>query len=325
MSGGDAVLYYASKGRLRRRLRASTSIASKYKASYNAAVAAAGGGAGTNLARTTSGIIFFDDFVRSDRALNGDNGWVDDAGTWSIVSNVATSSGGNFDRCRNTGMTATAAGMWEARAKAPSGGVYHMLRFMASSSTVDYHFDMKGDNSDKRFSVNAATDNPNIATGLGMTMDATSYHVIKCLYIPTRKGVVWFDHVVRLGTSPAVPFDWSGGSTGPTAAAAIGMMGYGGAPLFDWVLVSSGYQITVTGLTGTQAFRLFASGGATIGSSAAQTAGSATLDIATLVDGLTTGYIEVHPTTSFASMQARYPAVSGDATDIAGGDSYAFS
>ncbi len=323
MSGGDAVLYYASKGRLTRRRRASTSIASKYNARYTAVVASGGGGGGgTTLTRSTSGVLFFDDFVRSDRALNGDNGWVDDANTWSIASNVATSSGQNFARCRNTGMTPAAAAVWEARAKAPSGSIYHMLRMLVPSSSDDYHFDLKGDNSDKRLSRTASTDTT-IASGLTLTMDATSYHVIKALYVPTQKWVVWFDHsaTTALGTLGS-PFN---GGAGPTAAGVVGMMGFGGAPLFDWVLVSSDHIITVTGLSGTQAFRLFASGGATIGSSAAQTAGSATLDIATLTDGLTTGYIEVHPTTSFASMQARYPAVSGDATDIAGGDSYAFS
>lgn len=277
---------------------------------------APGGGGGT-LTRSASGILFFDDFVRSDRALNGDNGWVDDANTWSIVSNVATSSGQNFARCRNTGMTPVADAVYEARAQAPSGGIYHMLRLLAPSAADDYHLDMKGDNTDKRLARAASTDTT--LASITLTMD-TSYHVVKVRYSATRNFLVWFDHVLKLG-SLGTPFN---AGAGPTAAGAVGMMGYGGAPLFDWVLVSSSHTITVTGLSGTQAFRLFASGGATIGSSAAQSGGSATLDIALLVDGLTTGYIEVHSSTAFASMQARYPAVSGDATDIAGGDSYLF-
>lgn len=278
-------------------------------------------GSQNTLTRSASGILFFDDFNRSDRALNGDNGWVDDAGTWSIASNVATSSGGNFDRCRNTGMTPVAGAVWETRAKAPSSGIYHMFRMLVPSSSDDYHFDMQGNNGDKRLSAGAASDTT-LASGLTLTMD-TNYHVIKALYQATRKFVVWFDHsaTTALGTL-GTPFT---AGSGPTAAGVVGLMGYGGAPLFDWVLVSSDYKITVTGLSGTQAFRLFDSGGGTIGSSAAQSSGSATLDISSLVDGLTTGYIEVHPTTGFASMQARYPAISGNATDIAGGDSYAYA
>ncbi len=314
MSGGDAVLYYASKGRLRRRLRASTNIASKYNARYNAAVVAAGGGAGTNLTRTTSGVIFFDDFVRSDRALNGDNGWVTDTGTWAIVSNVATNtSAGNFDRNRNTGVSATTA-MYEHRVKTP-GVFYGGIRFLAPSSSDDWHQWIVGNNSDQRLAYGANSDNT-VATIGALGGDTTNFHVVKVWYAATRNFVVWHNHVLKLGTiaSPFTP-----AAVGPTAAANVGFMTYGGAVLFDWVLVSSSYLITVTGLTGTQAFRLFASGGATIGSSAAQTAGSATLDISGLVDGLTVGYVELHTTTSFASLVARYPSA-GDATDLCGGD-----
>ncbi len=314
MSGGYGSIQDATSLLTARGTLASLSLASKYLADYHPTTGPAG-----LLTRTTSGILFFDDFVRSDRALNGDNGWVDDANTWSIVSNVATSSGQNFARCRNTGMTPVAAAIWEARVQSPSGGIYSMLRLLAPSSSDDYHLDLKGDNSDKRLSRAASTDTT-IAT-LTCTMN-TSYHVIKVRYSGTRDFVVWFDHAAGVLGSLGTPFT---SGAGPTAAGVVGMMGYGGAPLFDWVLVSSSHILTVTGLSGTQAFRLFASGGGTIGSSGAQTAGSATLDLSTLVDGLTTGYIEVHPSTAFASMQARYPAVSGDATDIAGGDSYAFS
>ncbi len=317
MSGGDAVLYYASKGRLRRRLRASTSIASKYNARYNAVVAGGGGGGGNSLARTTSGILLYDDFSS---ALSGN--WSVGQGTWSTSGgNLSNTSAGNFDRIHNTTVSVASA-MYEMRAKAPSNPIYIMLACLVASGTSDWHVDAIGQNNDKALAYNGTSDTR--AATLTFTMDTTNFHVLKMLYIPTKHFVVWHNHVAGIGSGTiAVPFDASAG-TGPTAAGNPGIMAYGGAILVDWYLVSSDYKITVTGLTGTQAFRLFASGGATIGSSAAQTAGSATLDISSLVDGLTTGYIEVHPDTSFASMQARYPGA-GDSTDIAGGDSYAFS
>lgn len=281
-----------------------------------------GGGGGGSLTRTSSGILFYDDFARSDRALNGDNGWVDDAGTWSIVSQQATSSGGNFDRCRNTGMTPVAGAVWEARAKAPSSGIYHMFRLLVPSSSDDYHFDMQGNNGDKRLATGASTDTT-LASGLTLTMDATSFHVIKALYQATRQFVVWWDHSAtealgNLGT----PFT---AGSGPTAAGVVGMMGYGGAPLFDWVLVSSDHLLAVGGLTTGQGFQLLDASDVVIGSSGAETAGTATLDIATLVDGLTTGYLQVYNdqgTWADPVSGARYPAVSGNATDLCGGDIY---
>lgn len=272
---------------------------------------------GGTLTRAASGIVFYDDFNRADGSLGGS--WVTDAGTWAISSNQATnSSGTNFDRCRNTGVSLT-AGVYEARMKAVSGTNYCGLRWLAPSASDDFHFLAAGNNTDEHFARAAASD-VNLGT-LTATMD-TNFHVWKVVYSGTRQHVFLFDHATGVLGSFAVPFT---PTTGPTAAGAVGFISYGGAAIYDWVLVSSGRFITVTGLTGTQAFRLFNSVGGTIGSSAAQSSGSATLDISTLVDGLVTGYIEVHPDTSFAAMQARYPAVSGNATDICGGDSYTFA
>lgn len=312
MRGGFAVWGLASSALVER-----GGLASRYLASYRPA----GGGPANALTRTTSGILFYDAFTRSDRALNGDNGWVDDANTWSIVSNEATSSGENFARCRNTGMTPVAAAVWEARAKAPTGGVYHMLRLLAPDASDDYHVDLKGDNTDKRLARAAASDTT--IASLTLTMD-TNYHVIKVRYSGTRDFIIWFDKVAVLG-SLGTPFN---AGAGPTAAGVIGMMGYGGAPVFDWVLVSSDHIITVNGLSGTQGFRLLDPSDVVIGSSAVQTAGAATLDIATLTDGLTTGYLQVYQdagTWASPTTNGRYPAVSGNATDICGGDAYLLS
>ncbi len=46
---------------------------------------------GDNLVEIVSGLLFLDDYNRSDRDLDGDNGWVSTggAGIWSIVSNIA--------------------------------------------------------------------------------------------------------------------------------------------------------------------------------------------------------------------------------------------
>lgn len=282
------------------------------------ALSGASGGAapGTTLARTASGILFHDDFNRADGALGGN--WVADQGTWAIASNLATNtSAGNFDRNRDTTISQADA-VYECRMRAPTTSIYCGLRLLAPGAADDYHAFWQGNNGDKRLARAASTDTT-IAT---LTMTAnTSFHVVKVRYTATRNFVIWVDRVAALG-SLAVPFT---SGAGPTAAGNPGLLSYGGAAEYDWILVSSDHFITVTGLSGTQAFRLFDSGGGTVGSSAAQTAGSATLSLATLTDGLHTGYIEVHPDTSFGSAQARYPAVSGNATDICGGDSYSFS
>jgi hypothetical protein len=293
-------------------------LASRWLADYPYHGGPPSGGAGGGLTRTTSGILFFDDFNRADGALGGS--WTNDAGTWTISSNAATSSGGNFDRCRNTSLSTNAAALYEWRCRAPSGGIYMMPRLMAAASD-DFHLDLKGDNTDKRLSDGAATDHT--IASLTLTMD-TSYHAVKVWYTTVPDGsrdfVVYFDRVAKLG-SLASPFH---STTGPTSAGNPGLMGYGGAPLFDWILVSSGHLLTVTGLSGTQAFRLFDGTHTVIGSSSTQSGGSATLDLITLVDGLTTGTVEVYDSTSWGTLVATYPGA-GTATDIAGGDSYALS
>ncbi len=323
MSGGDAVLYYASKGRLRRRTRASTDIARNWVASYTAVVAGAGG-AGHSLARTTSGIIFSDTFNRSDRALNGDNGWVDDTGTWNISSNQATNtSAGNYDRNRNTGVSAATA-VYEANMKAINGSNYCGIRCLAPSSSDDYHIFMNGGNTDKRLARAANTDTT--IASITMTMD-TNFNVHKLLYTTVPDGsrdfVYWFNRVAKLG-SVATPFH---STTGPTVAGAVGFISYAGAALYDWVLVSSDHFITVTGLSAGYGFRLFDGSSSLIGSSGSVTAGSATLDVATLFDGLFTGSIQVYSdqgTWATPITGGRYPS-SSTAADICGGDSYAFS
>jgi hypothetical protein len=279
------------------------------------------GGGTTGLTRTASGIVFHDDFNRADGALGGN--WVDDAGTWAISSGQATnSSGGNYDRCRNTGVS-LAAGVYEARLKAINGSNYCGLRYLAPSAADDYHVFLNGGNSDKKLSRAAATDTT-IASGLTLTMD-TNYHVVKAKYVPSQKHVIWFDHNVTpaLG-SVGTPFN---GAAGPTAAGAVGFISFAGAALYDWVLVSTDHVITVTGLSGTQAFRLYDASDVVIGSSGVQSGGSATLDIATLVDGLVAGHIQVFDdegTWAAETPNGRYP-VSSIANDLCGGDEYALT
>lgn len=267
------------------------------------------------LTRTASGIVFYDDFGRADGALGGN--WVDDAGTWSISSGQATSSGGNYDRNRNTGVS-LADGIYEARMQSPSGGIYCGFRILAPGAADDFHIFMKGDNTDKRLARAANTDTT--VASITMTMD-TSYHVHKLRYTATRNFVYWFDRVAKLG-SLGSPFN---SGAGPTAAGAVGLIGYGGAPLVDWVLVSTDHIITVTGLSGTQGFRLFDPSDVAIGSSGTQAGGSATLDVATLFDGKFAGYLKTYDdagTWSVPTTAGRYPPVTGNANDVAGGDSY---
>lgn len=268
------------------------------------------------LTRSASGIVFYDDFNRADGALGGN--WVDDAGTWSISSGQATSSGGNYDRARNTGVS-LAAGVYEARLKAPSGGIYCGLRLLAPSSADDYHVFLKGDNSDKRLARAAASDTT--IASLTLTEDL-NYHVLKVRYSGTRDFVVWWDHAAGVLGSLGTPFN---AGAGPTAAGAVGLIGYGGSPLVDWVLVSTDHIITMTGLSGSQGFRILDPSDVVIGSSGTQSGGTATLDVATLFDGRFAGYVQMYDdagTWAVPNSNGRYPPVTGNANDIAGGDSY---
>lgn len=275
------------------------------------------------LTRTQSGIVFYDDFSRSDRPLGGDNGWVDDVGTWAIVSGFATNtSGGNFDRNRQTGIAARTSGVYEARFQVP-GGRYAMLRLLAADASNDWHLDLDANNGDKWLAYHALPGTSDARVGtLTCTMNS-SFHTAKARYTGTRQFVIWFDHsaTTALGTL-AVPF---APTLGPTAAGYPGLMAYGGGSvLWDWVLVSSDHQITVNGLTGAQAWRLFDASHTLLASSATQSGGSAAISIATLGDGLLTGSLEVYTSTTWAVLLASYPP-SGVATDLCGGDQFLYA
>jgi len=229
-------------------------------------------------------------------------------------------SAGNFDRNRQSGLT-LAAGVYEARIRAPTTAIYCGIRLLAPSAADDYHIFWQGNNGDKRLARAANTDTT--LASLTMTAD-TSFHVIKARYTGTRNFVLWLDHSATtiLGTlgSPFIP------GSGPTAAGNPGLLSYGGAAEYDWMLVSSDHLITVTGLSGTQAFRLYDASAVLLGSSAVQSAGTATLSVATLFDGLGAGNIQVFDdegTWAVPTANGRYPPNTGVSNDICGGDVYA--
>jgi hypothetical protein len=292
--------------------------ASQWLADYHGSQAAGGGGGGgSNLARTTSGIVFSDTFNRADGSPGGN--WTADQGTWAISSNVLqNTSAANFDRIRNTGVS-LADGVYEARVRAPASGRYAGLRILAPDANDDYHLWLH-DGSDNSLGYAAASDS-RISSNL-ITEDG-NFHVLKLIYITSRKFVVYYDHVAVLG-SVAAPFT---SGAGPTATAGVGFMAYNGQSDFDWVLVSSDHLISVGGLAAGQGFQLLDPSDVAIGSSGAESGGTATLDISGLVDGLTTGYIQTYDdqgTWAVPTPGGRYPA-SSTASDICGGDVYTLS
>jgi hypothetical protein len=277
-----------------------------------------GGGGGHALARLTAGLLFSDDFNRADGAPGGN--WSNVSGTWVISSNALTDSApGNFHSMTNTFSNGT--GVYEAKMRAPTAGGYAGLRLMAHSGTDDFHQWVNNNGAsggDNRLGYGGSSDGS--ISNLGQVTGST-YHVVKVdILAPARDFYVYLDRVLRLG-SPGSRFR---SSQGPTTAGTIGFWMYSSAPLIDYVLVYSSTIITVTGLTASQAFRIFDGSHTVIGSSATQSSGTATIDIATLVDGLITGTVEVYDTTAWGTLLATYPSA-GTATDICGGDSYSFS
>jgi hypothetical protein len=280
------------------------------------------GGGGVSLVQDSSGIVFYDDFGRSDRNLNGDNGWVTDTGTWEIVSGLAVNtSGGNFDRNRQAGMTARTAGVYEARFQVAAGR-YSMLRFLAADASNDWHIDLDANNGDKHLAYHALPGvSDNRVASPSLTMNS-SFHTIKARYTGSRDFVLWFDHAspAALGTL-GTPFH---STLGPTAAGYVGLMAYGGGCFYDWVLVSADHLITVNSLSTGWGFRLLDPSDAPVGSSGAESGGTATLSVATLFDGLYTGHLQVYQdpgTWALPVTGARYPSGSGDA-DMCGGGIY---
>lgn len=98
---------------------------------------------------------------------------------------------------------------------------------------------------------------------------------------------------------------------------------YFAAPNARWrnIKVYRDYRITVQGLSGTMAFRLYDSLGAVLASSGAQSGGEAHVNVH-LLSWPITGYIQVFTTDTYAIAlpQGRYPTLHGLATDLTGGD-----
>ena len=81
------------------------------------------------------------------------------------------------------------------------------------------------------------------------------------------------------------------------------------------------YRITVQGLSGSQAFRLYDSLGGVLASSGTQSGGAAHVNVHTMTWPIT-GYLQVFTDTTYAVAlpSGRYPTLHGLATDLNGGD-----
>lgn len=288
----------------------------------------------------TSGLLYADTFNRADGSPG--TPWVSDLGTWRIVSNKLTLQTAAYtgspefapDRLRNTAINSNR--MVAEFVMAVAGGQQAGPLLLGQSGQNGEGYEML------------------ITPGVGLQQTAHNTPVVGGV---RQTPTTWFGSQLPVTGDQEyrykVSMDASGSTllvnnrtewlvqdlvnagansphdaiVGPTAAGAGGFVAYGGTSFtIDEVYFYKSIYLTVSGLTGTQGFRLYDATNAVIGSSAAQSGGSATLNIATLINCPFTGYIQVFDdagTWAAPTTDGRAPA-SGSYTNIYGGDVWAF-
>jgi hypothetical protein len=233
-------------------------------------------------------------------------------------------SHGNLDRCRNL-TPSVALGVFEAAMLNSNAGAYVGLAFQVQSGADTSFYTLDKSPTDCQF-------NYRVAGSAGTAFTDSHTFVVNELLIEKILNVTptggnkarvtrWFDGANKRTNSDV--------GLGPGAAGGIGFTQYMGGVTTDqeflYYAIYSGTTITVTGLSGTQAFRVINKWGGVMLSSAAQSSGSASVDTALLPSGKIDGYLEVHTSTAFSSLISggRYPAEGH--TVLWGGSSYAYT
>jgi len=271
----------------------------------------AGGGGSSGLSRTDDGLIYYSDFTDSDQTLDGYDSWSALQGTWGIVSNEAkVTTNGTFDKLIRTA-TSHAEMVVETRCQLPAGYMGHMV---IASDASNYWYSIVATSDRQYHGVLAGVDSNGSSSAGGTGLSTDTWAIWKTSFRAGKVLGQWLDRTVKVG-----PTFSASGTGGPTAAAGFGLIVYQAQNArFDYIAVYKSTIITMTGLSGTMAWRLMDASDVQVAASAAQSGGSAAKEIGDLIDCPFTGYFELHDSTAFTNLLARYPS-SGTTADIYGG------
>lgn len=273
----------------------------------------------SGITRASSGAAFLDRFNRSDRDLDGDNGWsveAGDLGTMEIQGNEAViTSSNNLSRIRN--LTATQLnGFWEMRYKTPAGNaVYGGLRSRVfGTAWDDFHTFIRDNEWQFNYAVAGSSGTASSST---TDADANVYHSqrVQISNGATRTVQLWLNRSSLYGPASL--------GAGPTVAGGIGFISYGGAGLIiASIVMYTTTVITMNGLSGTMGFRIYDAADSLVGSSGAQSIGVATVDQPSAMDFPFNGKIKLFSDAPTYSDQIAVFPSSGNDPDIVGGDLY---
>lgn len=296
-----------------------------------------GGGGGSRLALSSTGLLYYINFRNfPDQALpsaangsTGPDGWyvhnTNDQGTWELVNGLLIpTSNGAMDRCRRDSATWLNAiyeyGMWR-------NASLHIGGRQAVGTNADY--DQLIRNLEWQVNYGAGgTYGTSISQGGAVRTPSNLYsrHKLRINWTGTQRLLSnWENRRARLNAFLS--------ASGPTAVGGIGAIAYQAqlaVGLTDYAVYTD-TKVTVTGLSGTQAWQLFAEDGTLLGSSGTQSGGSASVDTApnganAVCDFPLYGSIQVYTDNTYAtpsSGNSRFP-VEGEAL-IWGGNSYLFT
>lgn len=295
-----------------------------------------GSGASSRVSLTTSGLQYYINFKNyPDQALpnaangsTGPDGWyvhnTNDQGSWELVNGLLIpTTNGNMDRCRRDSAT------WLN--KIYEYGFRHLSNFhiggrQAVGASEDYDQLIRHQEWQRDYGA-ASTYGQNIST-------STSVRVLMNTYSRYKMRLNWTGAARLLSDwqNRKSVFNAFSSGAGPTTAGGIGVIAYQAqyvAGMTDYAVYDD-TVISVAGLSGTDGFRLYDALGNLVGSSSAQSSGTATLDTApngsnALCDFPFYGYLILFTdqgTWATKKTAGQYPAQAGEA--IWGGNLYTY-
>lgn len=296
-----------------------------------------------SLTRSASGLILYQDFEALTLGdISGQSGWITRLGTGTpnfdqglggphtvVAGKYLQMTSGGYHRTQNE--TATALNqVIEARMRLQAAD-WMGLRWAVTPGVTwsEYAVLLKSGSTDGLYYVTGGTQ-LSIALDTAPTIVTNTWYRVRVKFTysgGTRTAIVWIQDDAL--ASPPVELFSGTVPGGPTVAGYPGVEVFnGGGVQVDWFSVYSSDPLTVTGLTGSQGFRVYNASDTVLASSAAQSGGSASVDLAAVLSSPFTGYIKVFEdagTWATETPQGRYPAGAGTtATDLRHGDSYEF-